>query len=79
MQERIRSRKRAVNLSIDSALIDEAKAAGLKLSELLETTLRERLRDHRWKEWRAENRAAVESMNRYVAGNGLLSDRYKVR
>lgn len=79
MQERVKSRKRAVNLTVDAVLLTEAKNAGLKLSELLEATLRERLRERRWNAWRSENKAAIKSMNDYVAKNGLLSDKYRVR
>ena len=52
MQERVKPKKRAVNLTVDADLLAEAKNAGLKLSELLESTLRERLREHRL-EWMA--------------------------
>lgn len=79
MQERVKPKKRAVNLTVDADLLAEAKGAGLKLSELLESTLRERLREQRWNGWRTENKAAIESMNSYVAKNGLLSDKYRVR
>jgi antitoxin CcdA len=79
MQERVKPKKRAVNLTVDADLLAEAKNAGLNLSELLEATLRERIRQQRWDGWRAENKAAIESMNRFVAKNGLLSDKYRVR
>lgn len=79
MQERTKPKKRAVNLSIDAVLLEEAKAAGINLSAELETALREHLREQRWSAWRKDNKPAIESMNRHVARNGLLSDRYRVR
>jgi antitoxin CcdA len=79
MQDRAKPRKRAVNLSIDADLLEEAKAAGTNLSAVLEEALRDELKDRRWQSWRNDNRAAIESMNRYVAKHGLLSDKYRVR
>jgi antitoxin CcdA len=79
MQDRAKPRKRAVNLSIDAALLEEAKAAGTNLSALLEGALREKLRNERWQSWRKNNRASIDSMNRHVAKHGLLSDKYRVR
>jgi antitoxin CcdA len=77
MQERVKLRKRAVNLSIDAALIDEAKAAGTNLSALLEQALTEELREVRLERTRAEHRPAIEAYNRFVAENGLLSDEWR--
>lgn len=77
MPERSKPCKRAVNLSIDTALIDEAKAAGTNLSAVLEAALRNELDDKRWTTRRQDNRAAIESMNRYVAQHGLLADTYR--
>lgn len=79
MQQRVKSRKRAVNLSIDADLIDEAKAAGTDLSALLERALRDELKERRWQAWREDNKEAIGSMNRYVEKHGLLSDRYRAK
>ena len=77
MQERVKKPKRAVNLSVDAALLGEAKAAGTNLSALLERALNGVLKEQRWQKWRDENRAAIESMNRYVEKNGLPLRRYR--
>lgn len=77
MQERVKRRKRAVNLSIDADLAAEAKAAGTNMSALLEQALRAELRDARRRKWQAENREATESMNEYVRKHGLWSDKYR--
>ncbi len=79
MQERVKKPKKAVNLSIDAELLSAAKAAGVNLSAVLEAALREQIRAERWEAWEKENEASIDSMNRYVAKHGLLSDRYKVR
>ena len=79
MQERVKKPKRAVNLSVDAALLGEAKAAGTNLSALLERALNGVLKEQRWQKWRDENRKATDSMNRYVEKHGLLSDRYRIK
>lgn len=77
MQERIKRRKRAVNLSIDADLAAEAKAAGTNMSAVLEAALRSELREVRKRKWQDENRKATGSMNDYVRKHGLWSDKYR--
>ncbi len=77
MQERVKSRKRAVNLSIDADLVAEAKSAGANMSAVLEAALRTELREVRKRKWQEENRAATESMNDYVRKHGLRYDNYR--
>jgi antitoxin CcdA len=68
------TRKRAVNLSIDAELLQEARAAGLNLSRELEARLKQRTKAERWTRWQAENRAAIEDHNRRIEREGLWSD-----
>ena len=82
MQERVKLRKRAVNLSVDVALIDAAMAAGTNMSAVLEQALRRELaivatsgeRNERAEEWRLENAEAIKSWNEELESNGLWSD-----
>ena len=78
MQERVKPRKRALNLSVDETLVDAAKAEGLNISALLEAALHVQLKERRWLAWRASNRVAIEASNRELEENGLWSDRYRV-
>lgn len=77
MQERVKPRKRAVNLTIDAALVEEAKAAGLNLSEELRQALEKALREHRLRKARDEHRPAIEAHNQFVEAHGLLSDEWR--
>lgn len=70
MQERIRKRRRAVNVSIDPELIDAAKAAGTNLSAVLERALRDELRGARRQRWLDANRSAIEADHAELARNG---------
>ena len=66
--------KRAANLSIDEALLTEAKARGINLSETLETALRERLRQEAGKKWLAANTKAIRTFNEAVAREGTFGE-----
>lgn len=67
-------KKRAVNLFVDSDLLDEARRMRLNLSETLERHLRRVVKADQEKRWLEENRSAIEAYNRRVAEHGLLSD-----
>jgi antitoxin CcdA len=67
-------KKRAVNVFVDTELIDEARRMRINLSETLERRLRMIVRADQEKRWLEENRAAIEAYNARVAQHGLLSD-----
>jgi antitoxin CcdA len=73
MRER-QIRKRAVNLFVDTELLDEARRLRINISETLEHRLRNIVRAEQEKRWLQENRAAIEAYNQRVAQHGLLSD-----
>ena len=66
--------KRAVNLSLDSDLLDEAKSYGLNLSRTVEAKLSEALREERQRRWREENAEAIDEANEELKRNGMWSD-----
>jgi antitoxin CcdA len=73
------AKKRAVNLFVDTELLDEAKRMRINLSELLEQRLRGIVRAEREKRWVAENQAALESINQFIDHRGLLASRLRLR
>ncbi len=66
--------RRAVNLSVPQTLVDEARAAGINLSETLEAALLARLKAIRARALREELRPAVDAFNEDFDRNGLWSD-----
>lgn len=70
-------RKRAVKVSLDSALVEEARAHGVNLSQFLEACLRAGLQERREQAWREENRDAIREYNKVVASRGSFSDRFR--
>jgi antitoxin CcdA len=67
-------KKRAVNLFVDTELLDEARRMRVNLSETLEGHLRTIVRAEQERRWLQENRQALDAYNNRVAEHGLLSD-----
>jgi antitoxin CcdA len=72
-------KKRAVNLFVDSDLLDEARRLRINLSETLERRLRTLVRTEQEKQWLEENRAAIDSINAFIDRHGLLANRLRYR
>lgn len=66
--------KRALNLSINSNLQEEARKYKVNLSKLLEQALITTLTEKKRVEWLEQNRAALEAYNQRVEGRGVFSD-----
>ena len=66
-----KSRRRATNVSLDSALLAEARELGINISQACERGLVETLAEVRAERWLEEDREALESSNAYVRKHGL--------
>ncbi|MDB5704817.1 MAG: Post-segregation antitoxin (ccd killing mechanism protein) encoded by the plasmid [Sphingomonas bacterium] len=69
--------RRAANISLDSALIDDAKELGINISRACEEGLAKQIAEERGRRWLEENRAAIESSNAWVAEHGLPLAKYR--
>jgi len=67
-------RKRAVNLFVDTELLDEARRLRINISETLESRLRTIVRGELERRWLEANKPAIEAYNLRVARDGLLAD-----
>ena len=68
----IRSGKRKpVNLSLDTGVVEAARAAGINLSQACEAALRDAAKVERDRKWKEDNREAMEGWNRWLETNGL--------
>jgi antitoxin CcdA len=74
-----KSKKRAVNLFVDAALLDEARRLNINISETLEQHLRSLVRMQQEMRWQLENRDAIASINTFIDRHGLLADRLRLR
>ena len=65
------TQRRPTNVSLDRALVDEARALGINLSQACERGIIEQLAKSRAERWTDENRAALASSNAFVERHGL--------
>jgi antitoxin CcdA len=70
--------RKAVNLSLDAALVAEAKALNLNLSRTVEEALRQRVRDEKARRWQEENADAIAFNNAQIERDGLWCDDYRL-
>lgn len=72
-------KKRAVNVFVDTELIDEARRMRINLSETLEHRLRTIVKAEQERRWLEENRDAIASINSFIDQHGLLAGRLRYR
>ncbi|WP_120634977.1 type II toxin-antitoxin system CcdA family antitoxin [Ruegeria sp. EL01] len=63
--------RKPTNLSLDSALLSEARALKVNLSRAAEEGIRVAVASAKAEQWKAENSAALRSSNSYVERHGL--------
>lgn len=69
--------RKATNVSINEALLSEAKALKINVSKAAEAGLVIALAEKRSEIWLEENRAALDSSNSYVEQHGLPLAQYR--
>lgn len=69
--------RRPVNVSLDAALVAEARELDIPLSATFEEALRARVRAEREARWLAENRGAIEDYNTRVDAEGTFGERFE--
>ena len=72
-----KSLRKPTNLSLDSALLKEAKALGINVSRSAEAGIAEAVKRHKQEKWLKENANALASSNAYVEANGLPLARHR--
>lgn len=70
-------RRKSTNVTLAVALVDEAKALGVNLSQAAEAGVAQAVARKRAEVWLAENREALESSNAFVEKHGLPLARYR--
>jgi antitoxin CcdA len=69
--------KKATNVSLNPALLSEAKQLNINLSATLEKALRQEVAVRKQALWLAENSAAIDAYNALTEREGLFSDAYR--
>jgi antitoxin CcdA len=75
-REGFRARK-PTNLSLDSTLVEDAKALGINLSRACEAGLKREISEERSKRWLEENAEGIAAANAYVEKYGLPLAKYR--
>lgn len=70
-------KRKPVNLSLDTGVVEAAREAGINLSQTCEAALRDAVRAERERRWQEENREAIEGWNAWTEKNGLPLARYR--
>lgn len=70
--------KKPANLSVNSDLLNEAKALKINLSATLETALLNELKAARRDLWLVENKEAIDACNKFADTHGLFADKHRV-
>ena len=71
-------RTKPTNVSLDAALVAEAKALGVSISQASNRGLEEAVKKARAERWLEENKAALDAYNDYVAKHGLPLAKYRL-
>ncbi len=69
--------KRPTNVSLNSRLLEEARALKINISRAAERGLALQIAEARAQAWKRENRAAIAAANEYVEKNGVPLRRYR--
>jgi antitoxin CcdA len=69
--------KRAINLSLNSKVLDMAREMGLNISQTVDTLLTEEVLRQHWARWQQDNAEAIAHYNARIEREGLFSDRYR--
>lgn len=69
--------KRAINLSLNSKVLDMAREMGMNISQTVDALLTEEVMKAYWQRWNQDNAKAIEEYNARVEREGLFSDKWR--
>jgi antitoxin CcdA len=66
--------RRATNVSLSAALVEEARELDINLSREFERHLEELVRERRADKWRAENKKAIDAYAKFFNRHGIWNE-----
>jgi antitoxin CcdA len=69
--------KRAINLNLNSKVLDMAREMGLNISQTVDALLTDEVLRRYWQNWQHDNAEAIAHYNERIAREGLFSDHYR--
>lgn len=70
--------RRPVNISLNAALVEEARSLAVPVSKACEEGLAAWTKRARDDKWREDNKEAIETYNAWIAENGIPLARYRL-
>lgn len=77
MQATAARQKKTVSVTREPMLVQQAKDSGINLSTKLAEVLQNKRKTCAEEEWKRQNRAGIQALNRITDEHGLLSDEYR--
>jgi antitoxin CcdA len=71
-------KRKPVNLTLDTGVVEAARAVGLNLSQVCEAGLAAEVKKEQIRRWQAEHSAAIEANNAWVEEHGLPLAEYRM-
>lgn len=69
--------KKATNLSLNSGVLEAARAMGMNISQTVDALLAEEVKRRYWEKWRDDNRNAFKAYNERVAEDGIWGAKFR--
>jgi antitoxin CcdA len=69
--------RRATSMTLDKALLDEARSLGVNISRAAETGIAAALKQARTEAWQRENAEEIRNYNDYIEQNGPTLAEYR--
>jgi antitoxin CcdA len=69
--------KRSINLSLNSAVLDQARELGMNISQVVDQLLAAEVEKLYWARWNTDNAQAIADYNARIEREGLFSDRWR--
>jgi antitoxin CcdA len=71
-------KRKPVNLTIDTGVIETARSLGINLSQVCEAALRDATKAERDRKWQEDHKDWIEAHNKWVEVNGLPLAKYRM-
>jgi antitoxin CcdA len=78
MYHTMTANRRPTSMTLDAALLDEAKSHGINLSRAAEAGILAELKQARAEAWKRDNAEAIQRYNAFVEAEGLPLEAYRV-
>lgn len=69
--------KKATNLTLNTKVLEAARALGMNISQTVDGLLADEVKRLYWEKWNAENSEAIEHYNQRIKREGLPLAKYR--